>query len=181
VRHITGPAGSELDQDKVINRAHGDAVAADAYPLTIGHQPTRHPAVRLGQAFTNYVQLTEDGLQPHLAAAGDLPRRRRDDRRREWVSVTAHHVLEAAASAKRADHSGSDDNIEVRRNMGLRMHVEGKTADNAECDPRVDQLRCQGQEPDNWIRIRCRLADRPHDRNVRPNVNDTRCHTESDR
>jgi hypothetical protein len=88
-------------------------VAANAYPLTAGHQPDRHLLVRFGQAAANDVQLAKDGLQPHFAAAGDLLGGRRDDRRRGRVSVNAHQVLEATASAKRSDHSGSDDNIEV--------------------------------------------------------------------
>ena len=102
----------------------------------------RHLLVRLGQAATNYVQLAKDGLQPHLATAGDLSDRRRNYRRRCRVSVSAHHALEAAASTQRADQSGSDDNIEVRRNMGPGPHMEGKPTDDAERDSRADQLRC---------------------------------------
>jgi hypothetical protein len=55
--------------------------------------------------------------------------------------------------------------------MGLHPHMEGKPTDDAERDPRADQLRCQGQEPDNMIRIRSRLAARSHNRSVRPDVN----------
>src|ERR1035441_6091493 len=170
VRRIPHPASSELDHDKVTGRAHGDAVAAQAYPLTVGHQPTRHLLVGPGQALANYIQLAKDGLQPHLAAAGDLPRRRRDDRRYVRVSVSPHHALETATSTQRADRSGSDDNIEVRRNMRWRTHMKSKPANDAERDPRTDQLRCQRQEPGNRIGIRSPLAARSHDHRVRPNA-----------
>jgi hypothetical protein len=80
VRGIPHPTGTEFDQDKISGRAHGDAVMADAYPFTVGHQAMRHLLIRLGQAAANYVQLAKDGLQPHLAAAGDLSDRRRNDR-----------------------------------------------------------------------------------------------------
>ena len=38
--------------------------------------------------------------------------------------------------------------------MGPDPHMEGKPADDAERDSRADQLRCQGQKPDDRIRIR---------------------------